>query len=57
VTDAVIAATDGLPASIRRSLTWDCGTEMARHTAVTATGLPLFFAHRIHSGSAAAMRT
>jgi transposase, IS30 family len=45
VTDAVIAATDGLPASIRRSLTWDCGTEMARHAAVTATGLPVFFAH------------
>jgi IS30 family transposase len=45
VTDPVIAATDGLPASIRRSLTWDCGTEMARHAAVTATGLPVFFAH------------
>jgi IS30 family transposase len=45
VTDAVIAATGGLPASIRRSLTWDCGTEMARHAAVTATGLPVFFAH------------
>src|SRR3954469_12853520 len=45
VTDAVIAATDGLPAAIRRSLTWDCGTEMARHAAVTATGLPVFFAH------------
>jgi IS30 family transposase len=45
VTDAVIAATDGLPPQIRRSLTWDCGTEMARHAAVTATGLPVFFAH------------
>src|SRR3954462_401775 len=45
VTDAVIAATDGLPASIRRSLTWDCGAEMARHAAVTATGLPVYFAH------------
>ena len=45
VTDAVIAATNGLPAQIRRSLTWDCGAEMARHAAVTATGLPVFFAH------------
>jgi IS30 family transposase len=45
VTDAVIAATGGLPAQIRRSLTWDCGTEMARHADVTATGLPVFFAH------------
>lgn len=45
VTDAVIAATDGLPTQIRRSLTWDCGTEMARHAAVTATGLPVYFAH------------
>jgi IS30 family transposase len=45
VTDAVIAATDGLPAQIRRSLTWDCGAEMARHARVTATGLPVFFAH------------
>jgi IS30 family transposase len=45
VTQAVIAATGGLPTQIRRSLTWDCGTEMARHAAVTATGLPVFFAH------------
>jgi transposase, IS30 family len=45
VTDAVIAATDSLPAQIRRSLTWDCGAEMARHASITATGLPVFFAH------------
>ena len=45
VTDAVIAATDGLPPQIRRSLTWDCGAEMARHASITATGLPVFFAH------------
>jgi IS30 family transposase len=45
VTDAVIAATDGLPPQIRRSLTWDCGAEMARHARVTPTGLPVFFAH------------
>jgi IS30 family transposase len=57
VTDAVIAATDGLPASIRRSLTRDCGTEMARHANVTATGLSVFFAHPIHPGNGAATRT
>jgi IS30 family transposase len=45
VGDAVIAATHGLPAQIRRSLTWDCGAEMARHASITATGLPVFFAH------------
>jgi transposase, IS30 family len=45
VGDAVIAATDGLPIQIRRSLTWDCVTEMARHAQITATGLPVYFAH------------
>ena len=45
VGEAVIAATGGLPAPIRRSLTWDCGAEMARHATITATGLPVFFAH------------
>jgi IS30 family transposase len=45
VGDAVIAATAGLPAVIRRSLTWDDGSEMARHATTTATGLPVFFAH------------
>ena len=38
VGDAVIAATHGLPDQIRRSLTWDCGSEMARHATITATG-------------------
>jgi IS30 family transposase len=45
VGEAVIAAVDGLPAAIKRSLTWDCGTEMARHATITATGLPVYFAH------------
>jgi IS30 family transposase len=45
VGEAIIAATGGLPVSIRRSLTWDCGAEMARHARITATGLPVYFAH------------
>jgi IS30 family transposase len=45
VTQAIIAAVGGLPTTIKRSLTWDCGTEMALHKEVTATGLPVFFAH------------
>ncbi|GAA1299751.1 hypothetical protein GCM10009634_57210 [Saccharothrix xinjiangensis] len=45
VTDAIIAAAGDLPDSIKRSLTWDCGSEMALHQQVTATGLPVFFAH------------
>jgi IS30 family transposase len=45
VGNAIIAATHGLPDQIRRSLTWDCGAEMARHATITATGLPVYFAH------------
>ena len=45
VTQAIIAAVGDLPATITRSLTWDCGSEMALHKEVTATGLPVFFAH------------
>lgn len=45
VRDAIIAAVGPLPGSIKRSLTWDCGAEMALHKDVTATGLPVFFAH------------
>jgi IS30 family transposase len=45
VGEAVIAATGRLPTQIRRSLTWDCGAEMARHATITATGLPVYFAH------------
>src|SRR5580698_6938131 len=47
--DAVAAALTGhittLPAQLRRSLAWDCGSEMARHAAFTiATGVPVYFA-------------
>lgn len=45
VGDAVIAAVEHLPAHLRRSLTWDCGAEMARHATITATALPVYFAH------------
>lgn len=45
VSQAIISTVGPLPASIKRSLTWDCGAEMALHKEVTATGLPVFFAH------------
>jgi IS30 family transposase len=48
VGDAVIAAAGQLPPQIAKSLTWDCGSEMAGHSRVTAAGLPVFFA-RPHS--------
>lgn len=45
VGDAVCAAVGDLPASLKQSLTWDCGAEMARHDTVTARALPVYFAH------------
>jgi IS30 family transposase len=45
VGDAVIAATAPLPEHLRRSLTWDCGAEMAAHTTVTKGSMPVYFAH------------
>ena len=43
--DALIEHTAELPAMMRKSLTWDQGSEMARHAALTlATDLPVFFA-------------
>ena len=44
--DTLIETVRGLPAQVRGSLTWDQGTEMARHAAFTlATDLPVYFAH------------
>ncbi len=45
VTQAIIAAVGALSATVKRSLTWDCGSEMALHKDVTATGMPVYFAH------------
>lgn len=45
VHDAVVAALAGLPAHLRRTLTWDQGSEMALHEKITTTmGLPVYFA-------------
>lgn len=44
VHDAMLPAIHALPTALRRSLTWDQGTEMARHTDITlATDLPIYF--------------
>jgi IS30 family transposase len=44
VRDAIIDAVGDLPAAMRRSLTWDQGSELARHAEITAaTDLPVYF--------------
>ena len=44
VRDAVVAAMRELPEHLRRSLTWDQGSEMARHAEITlAADLPVYF--------------
>jgi IS30 family transposase len=44
VRDAIVATIGGLPAFLRRSLTWDQGLEMRRHGEITlATDLPVYF--------------
>jgi transposase, IS30 family len=46
VKDALFDAVKDLPDHLRKSLTWDQGTEMARHAALTlAADLPVYFAH------------
>ena len=45
VRDALIVAIETVPEQLRRSLTWDRGTEMARHRDITfATDLAIYFA-------------
>ncbi len=47
VNAALQAAFDQLPAGLTRTLTWDQGSEMARHQDLaTATGLRIYFAER-----------
>ena len=44
VRDAMLEAISTLPAQLWRSLTWDQGSEMARHAEITlATGLDIYF--------------
>ena len=47
VRDALVAAVAVLPASLRRSLTWDQGVEMSRHDEfVLAAQVPVYFCER-----------
>ena len=47
VNAAITNALATLPPSLKRTLTWDQGVEMASHEALTeATGVPVFFAER-----------
>ena len=44
VTDVLAGMIESLPASLRKTITWDQGTEMAGHARFTiATGCPVFF--------------
>ncbi|MBV9648828.1 MAG: IS30 family transposase [Pseudonocardiales bacterium] len=44
VRDALVQALEQLPPRLRRSLTWDQGSEMARHAEITQIlGMPVFF--------------
>jgi hypothetical protein len=49
VAHALIDHMGRLPAHLRRSLTWDRGSEMAQHSAITAAlALPVFFCDPHH---------
>ena len=44
VADSLVAALEQLPPRLRRSLTWDQGSEIALHAGVSrALGMPVFF--------------
>jgi transposase, IS30 family len=46
VTTAVAERISGLPDAVRRTLTWDCGGEMAAHAELTlAADIDVYFAH------------
>jgi IS30 family transposase len=46
VREAIALSITPLPGQLRRSLTWDQGTEMAGHAQLTTdTGLPVYFAN------------
>ncbi len=54
----MIPAIQSLPEHLRRSLTWDQGTELARHKDITlATDLAIYFCDPTSPGSAARTRT
>ncbi len=56
--DGLSEAMNKLPAHLRRSLTWDQGSEMAKHAEFTAaTGVPVYFCHLIHPGSGEPTKT
>jgi len=58
VRDAIAAAITTLPQQLRRSLTWDQGTEMAQHAKLRIeTGLPVYFCDPTAPGSAVRTRT
>jgi IS30 family transposase len=45
LSESLIATADLIPAMMRKTLTWDQGSEMARHAATTlATGIQVYFA-------------
>ena len=47
IRDAVIDAMKDLPAQLRRSLTWDQGSEMALHAEIAAAlGMPVYFCEK-----------
>jgi transposase, IS30 family len=47
VRDAIIAVFAGLPATLRRSLTWDQGKELALHAEIAdVLGMPVFFCQK-----------
>lgn len=47
VRDALVAAMSPLPEQLRRSLTWDQGSEMARHAEIAQIlGMPVFFCEK-----------